>query len=96
MNKGSFIKQVAQKNRKPVLTRQVYNQVLNELLAGIKNELTAGRQVSFIGFGTFYTRIHKGGKGRNFKTKKIVEYKAVRIPAFRSGSVLKQAVRKKK
>ena len=69
---------------------------LDELLDGIRNELAQGRKVQFLGFGTFYTRIHKGGKGLNFKTKKPVEYKAVRIPAFRPGSLLKKAVRRKK
>ncbi len=95
MNKTSFVKRVAQQNRKEHITKRVYNQVLKELLAGIKSELTAGRKVQLLGFGTFYTRVHKGGRGFNFKTKKPVEYKAVRIPAFRPGSLLKKAVRKK-
>jgi len=96
MNKGGFIKKVSQQNRKPHLTQRLYNKVLNDLLAGIRQELAAGRKVSFLGFGTFYTRIHKGGTGRNFKTKKPVEYKAVRVPAFHPGSLLKKEVRKKK
>ncbi len=95
MHKGQFIKRVTQKNQKPQVTQQLYHKVLNDLLTGIKQELAAGRNVSFQGFGTFYTRIHKGGKGRNFKTKKPMEYKAVRIAAFRPGSLLKKAVRKK-
>ena len=96
MQKGTFIKRVVQQNRKPQLTQQLYNKVLNDLLTGIRQELAAGRKVQFLGFGTFYTRMHKGGTGRNFKTGKKVEYKAVRIPAFHPGSPLKQAVRKKK
>ncbi len=96
MNKGSLIKRVAQQNRKPQVTQRLYNKVLTDLLAGIRQELAAGRKVSFIGFGTFYTRLHKGGKGRNFKTGKQIEYKAVRLVAFRPGSLLKHAVRKKK
>ncbi len=95
MNRTSFIKRVAQQNRKPHITQHFYNKVLSELLTGIRQELAAGRKVSFLGFGTFYTRIHKGGRGINFKTKKPVAYKAVRIPAFRPGSLLKKVVRKK-
>ncbi len=95
MHKGQFIRRVTQKNQKPQVTQQLYNKVLGDLLTGIKQELAAGRNVSFIGFGTFYTRIHKGGKARNFKTKKPIEYKAVRVAAFRPGSLLKKAVRKK-
>src|SRR5438874_1330167 len=77
-------------------TQKVYATVLKELLTSIQQELAAGRSVSFLGFGTFSTRMHRGGRGRNFKTGKPIEYKAVRIPVFRPGSLLKQAVRKKK
>ncbi len=96
MNRTSFIKRVAQQNKKEQVSRRVYTQVFSELLTGIKSELAAGRKVSLLGFGTFYTRLHKGGKGMNFKTRNPVEYKAVRIPAFHPGSLLKKAVRNKK
>ncbi len=98
MNKGSLIKKVTQQNRKPIrqLTQRDYNKVLNDLLAGIRAELAAGRKVSFLGFGTFYTRIRKASKARHFKTKKVIDVPAIRIAAFRPGSLLKQAVRKKK
>ena len=96
MHKRTFLQRVVQKNQKPQITQRVYTTVLKELLTGIQQELAAGRKVHFLGFGTFYTRMHKGGRGRNFKTKKPIEYKAVRIPAFRPGSLLKKAVRTKK
>jgi DNA-binding protein HU-beta len=96
MHKSTFLKRVVQKHQKPQITQKVYATVLKELLTSIQQELAAGRSVSFLGFGTFSTRMHRGGRGRNFKTGKSIEYKAVRIPAFRPGSLLKQAVRKKK
>jgi len=96
MNRTAFIKRVSSKNKKPQLTQRHYNQVLKELLEGIKNELAQGRKVQFLGFGTFYTRIYKGRTGRNFKTKKPVPYKDIRIAAFHPGDVLKRAVRRKK
>src|SRR5205085_5873817 len=78
MQKNTFLKRVVQKHQKPQLTQKVYRQVLTELLTSIRQELAAGRSVQFLGFGTFYTRMHKGGRGLNFKTKKPIEYKAVR------------------
>jgi len=96
MNKAAFLKRVAQKNQKPQLTQRVYNTVLKELLTGIRQELAAGRNVRFLGFGTFYTRVRKASKGRHFKTKKVIEVPAIRLAAFRPGSLLKKAVRKKK
>lgn len=96
MNKTSFIKRVSQKNQKQQITQRVYRAVLKELLTGIQSELAAGRKVQFLGFGTFYTRIRKASKGRHFKTNKVINVPQLRIPAFRSGSLLKKAVRKKK
>jgi hypothetical protein len=49
-----------------------------------------------MGFGTFYTRIHKGRKARNFKTGELIKYKDVRQAAFKPGVLLKKAVRAKK
>jgi len=96
MNKTALIKRVSQQHQREHITQHVYNQVLTELLAGIRQELAAGRKVSFLGFGTFYTRIRKASKGRHFKTKKIIDVPQLRIPAFRAGSLLKKAVRRKK
>ena len=96
MHLTAFLKRVSQKNQKQHISKRVYDKVIKEFLASIQQELAAGRKVQFLGFGTFYTRVHKAGKARNFKTGKPVEYKAVRIPAFRPGSLLKQAVRRKK
>jgi DNA-binding protein HU-beta len=96
MHLTGFLKRVTQKNQKQHISKRVYNQVTKELLTSIQQELAAGRKVQFQGFGIFYTRIHHAGTARNFKTGKSVEYKAVRVPAFRPGSLLKQAVRRKK
>ncbi len=93
MHKETFIKHLAKKNRRP---QEHYRTALNEILAGIQEQLAQGKQITFTGFGSFYTRTHRGGKGFNFKTNKSVEYKAVRLAAFKVGALLKQAVRRKK
>jgi nucleoid DNA-binding protein len=54
MNKADFVKRVADKSKKLVTSRRIYNLALNELLAGIRTELAAGRKVQLLGFGTFY------------------------------------------
>jgi DNA-binding protein HU-beta len=93
MHKEDLIKHLAKKNRRP---QQFYRDALNELVAGIQHHLAQGKEIALTGFGTFYTRLHKGGKGRNFKTKQPMQYKPVRLAAFRPGALLKQAVRRKK
>jgi DNA-binding protein HU-beta len=77
-------------------TKRFYREAIDEILEGIEHQLSQGKKVSFLGFGTFYTRIHKGGKARNFHTGNVVNYKDVRLAAFRPGTLLKQAVRRKK
>jgi DNA-binding protein HU-beta len=96
MNKTALLKRVAQKHRAQQIPKRIYNQVLTELLASIQQELAAGRKVHFLGFGTFYTRVRKPAKARHFKTNKVIDVPAIRLPAFRPGSLLKQAVRRKK
>ncbi len=98
MHKDELIKYLVKRNRRAPggRTQVFYREALQELLEGIQYHLAQGKEVSFLGFGTFYTRMHKGGKGRNFKTGKAVEYKPVRLVAFRPGALLKQAVRRKK
>jgi DNA-binding protein HU-beta len=93
MYKEEFISYLAKKNRRP---KSHYREAISEILTGIKEKLAEGKELQLLGFGTFYTRVHKGGKGLNFKTKQKVEYKALRQAAFRPGALLKQAVRRKK
>jgi DNA-binding protein HU-beta len=91
MNKEEFIRSLAKKHRRP---QKFYRNALGEILAGIQEHLKHGKDISFLGFGTFYTRQKQGGRSRNFKTGEPMEYQPVRQVAFRVGRVLKRAVRK--
>ena len=93
MTKDRFIRFLAKKNRRP---QSHYDTAIAEIFDGLQEQLSQGKDVRFLGFGTFYTRMHKGGTARNFKKKEPLEYKPVRLAAFRPGSLLKKAVRKKK
>ncbi len=93
MNKEELIKHLAKKHRR---SQQHYRTAITEIFESITEKLADGKEIQLIGFGTFYTRQHKGGKGTNFKTKQQIEYKPVRQAAFRPGNQLKRAVRKKK
>lgn len=93
MNKEEFVHYLHKKHRRP---QHFYADALTEILEGIRHQLSQGKKVYFQELGTFYTRVHKGGKGRNLKTGESIEYGAVHQAAFRPGEVLKRAVRKKK
>jgi len=93
MYKIEFIKQLAKKHRRP---QRFYHDALNEILKGVQEQLAAGHTLHLPGFGIFYTRMRKASKGLNFKTKKEMQVKPRRLAQFRPGTLLKQAVRKKK
>ena len=58
--------------------------------------LTAGDKVTLIGFGTFEVRQRAAKKGINPSTKQPVKIPAKKVPAFKAGKALKEAVAKKK
>jgi DNA-binding protein HU-beta len=56
--------------------------------------LRHGEEVTFPGFGTFYTRHQNEGQVRDIRSGKIITLPARRVAAFRVGAVLKRSVRK--
>jgi nucleoid DNA-binding protein len=93
MTKEEFIKHLAKKHRR---SQNHYRIALSEILSGLREKLADGKDIHLLGFGRFYTRTHPAGKGRNFRTGEVKEYKPMRVVDFRPGDPLKQAVRKKK
>jgi DNA-binding protein HU-beta len=48
--------------------------------------------VTLVGFGTFHVGDRKARSGRNPRTGATIEFKASRVPKFRAGKALKDAV----
>ena len=61
---------------------------------GITNSLIAGEKVQLIGFGTFETRARAARTGKNPQTGATVSIPACKVPAFKPGKALKDAVNK--
>ena len=61
-------------------------------LAAISGSLAQGDQVALIGFGTFLVRDRAARTGRNPRTGESIEIAAAKIPAFKPGKALKDAV----
>ncbi|MBI4650972.1 HU family DNA-binding protein [Candidatus Desantisbacteria bacterium] len=68
---------------------------LEAVLEGIKNNLKKGNKVSLIGFGTFTVNKRAARIGRNPKTGKEINIPPCRVPKFKPGKELRDAVRKK-
>ncbi len=91
--KEEFIAYLAKKHHKP---KRYYSQALADILEGLSDHLSQDKHVCFTGFGTFYTRIHKGGTNFSFKTKQKTTYGSFKQVAFKAGALLKQAIAGKK
>ena len=56
--------------------------------------VVAGEKVSLVGFGNFDVKTREARTGRNPKTKEEIQIPATRIPQFKAGKALKDAVAK--
>lgn len=91
MTKKDFISAVAEKTG---LTKKDAEAALNATLTIIGDELAAGGEVQFTGFGTFCVKERAARQGKNPQTGEIISIPAGKAPAFKAGKALKDAVAK--
>jgi DNA-binding protein HU-beta len=65
---------------------------LDALISGVKLSLKRGNSVSLVGFGTFAVGKRAARTGRNPRTGASIKIKAAKVPKFRPGKALKDAV----
>ena len=65
---------------------------VDSVLEAISSTLQSGGQVSITGFGTFLVRERSARTGRNPRTGEMMEIKASKVPSFKAGKALKDAV----
>jgi len=59
------------------------------------HSLVRGEKVILVGFGTFQIMERKARRGKNPQTGQTIEIPAKKVPKFRPGKSLREAVRKK-
>ena len=64
-----------------------------ELTKKDSSYLAKGEKVQLIGFGNFEVRERAARKGRNPQTGKEIKIAASKVPAFKAGKALKEAVK---
>ncbi|MCX7662886.1 MAG: HU family DNA-binding protein [Tepidimonas fonticaldi] len=89
MNKAQLIDHIAERAE---LTKQEAARALDAFLATVSDTLARGGDVTLVGFGTFQVDERAARKGRNPKTGEVVEIAAAKMPKFRPGKALKDAV----
>ena len=67
---------------------------LNAVIGSISDALVNGEKVTLVGFGTFEVRERAAKEGINPKSKAKINIPARKVPAFKAGKALKDAVAK--
>jgi DNA-binding protein HU-beta len=90
MTKSELIDKVAKEAKIP---RAAAERAVNSCTACITEVLKTGDKITLPGFGTFCVSNRSARKGRNPRTGQEINIPAVRIPKFKVGKGLKDAVR---
>lgn len=74
------------------LSKASAGRAVEAVIETITNTLKSGDQVAVTGFGTFLVRERGARTGRNPRTGELMEIKASKVPSFKAGKGLKDAV----
>jgi nucleoid DNA-binding protein len=89
MNKAQLIDEVA----KVTCTKKEAEKAIDATFAAIQKALKKGAAVTLVGFGTFRVSKRKARTGRNPQTGAALKIAAKKVPVFKAGKGLKDAVK---
>lgn len=91
MNKAELINAIAASTE---LTKKDAEKALSATLEAITNALAQGDKVQIVGFGSFEVKKRAARTGRNPQTGETIEIAAAKLPVFKAGKALKDAIDK--
>ena len=89
MSKKEFVEAYAAKTGE---SKKRSEELVNEFLQLVEESLVAGKDVQFVGWGTFATKDKEARKGRNPKDGTEIEIPAKTVVKFKVGKKLADAV----
>ncbi|HVL55335.1 MAG TPA: HU family DNA-binding protein [Burkholderiaceae bacterium] len=89
MNKSELIDHIA---HQADISKAAAGRSLEAVLAAIRTTLKKGGDVTLVGFGTFAVGRRAARSGRNPRTGATIKIKASKVPKFRPGKALKDAI----
>ncbi len=89
MTKTELAEQMAQDTG---ISKAIAETALRSCIDRITNSLKNGQEVAIVGFGTFSVASRAARTGRNPQTGEPITIKASRVPRFKPGKTLKDAV----
>ena len=91
MNKAELINAAAEKAG---LSKKDTEAVITAAIAVITENLAQDEKIQLVGFGSFEVKARAERIGRNPKTKEQIKIPASKVPVFKAGKALKDAVAK--
>jgi len=91
MTKAELIGVVASKTE---LSKKDSEKAVSAVVEAITEALVKGDKVSLVGFGSFEVKTRGARKGINPRTKEEITIAASKLPSFKAGKALKDAVSK--
>lgn len=89
MNKSELIDHIAEQAD---ISKAAAARALEALIGGVKVTLKKGGSVSLVGFGTFAVTKRAARTGRNPRTGAAIKIKSAKVPKFRPGKALRDAI----
>ena len=90
MNKADLIESIA---NTADLSKASAGRALDAAIEAITKALKKGDTITLVGFGTFSVRHRKARMGRNPRTGEEIQIKASKVPGFKPGKALKDAIK---
>ena len=89
MNKSELIDAIAESADIP---KAAAGRALDAMVDSVTESLKKGDQVVLVGFGTFSVKDRAARTGRNPQTGQPIQIAAAKIPSFKAGKALKDAL----
>jgi DNA-binding protein HU-beta len=90
MTKAELVAAVARDSN---ISKAAAEKAVNAVCAGVTKALKRGDKLTLTGFGTFSVAKRKAKTGRNPQTGKEIRIAAKKVPKFKAGNLLKNAVK---
>jgi DNA-binding protein HU-beta len=89
VNKSELIDAIA---KHADISKAAAGRALDATVDAISGSLKKGKMVTLVGFGSFYVGRRNARAGRNPRTNEPIRIRAAKVPKFRAGKALKDAL----
>jgi DNA-binding protein HU-beta len=89
VNKTELVEHIA---KNADISKAAATRALDSTITAIRTTLKKGGTVSLVGFGSFAVTKRPARKGRNPRTGEEIKIKSAKVPKFRPGKALKDAL----